>query len=335
MSNTDPFAIAKQALQMVGRFSTPPTPEVYEVWYRYVEGADQVVGDELQFAVNEANSVSAELLQSIYDQCFAKRDDSVMGFSGSLSDELKNIQSLVSEQRDAGASLSSSIGRAGDILSDELSSSDQVIACVSSLAAETARVQAKLDEVSEKLAASQEQVDRLQQDLATSQKGMMTDHLTGVGNRRYFDTQVRNALRDPAEVETATFLAIIDMDRFKQINDSFGHEAGDQIIRFVAKTLFDMWPDISLSRLGGDEFAVMLRCRNRDDAIDFCEQIRNHFSHQDFVLELNQQAIGKLSFSIGVAKLRPGDDPSSWFTRADSLLYQAKELGRDRAVVEK
>ena len=335
MSDSDPFVIAKEALQMIGQFNTPPTPEVFEVWYRFVEGTDDASTGDLKFAVEELKSVAPELLNTIYEQNYAKKDAKDFETGEALSKAMGDIRSLVGEQQDAGSSFRRSVAKISDSLAESSGSNETLLSCVPSLIREISEVQKKFEEVSRKLIFSERQIQALQNDLADTRKGMMTDHLTSVGNRRFFDTLVRTTVANSSQLGSDVYLAIIDLDHFKQVNDSLGHDAGDQVLKHFASSMSSLRPDVSLSRIGGDEFAALVRCPTCDDAVEFTEQLRTHFSSNSLILQPNNQKFGTVRFSIGVARLREKDDETSWFHRADSLLYQAKELGRDRAVVEK
>ncbi|TWU60930.1 MULTISPECIES: GGDEF domain-containing protein [Crateriforma] len=331
----DPFAIAKEALRLVGEFSTPPTPEIYEVWYRYIEGADDAMLEQLNHAVNDAKSVSVDLLASLHQQFCVEGQETGASIGDALAAELSKLQTIVLKQKDAGSEFGDSIQQASDILKTEDQNRDRLIACVANLADGTVKMQRQLDDMAGKLDEAQRQVCHLQADLEASQRGMMTDHLTGVGNRRFFDSLIKKTVQtfDPDAGEI--YLVLLDMDRFKQINDTHGHEGGDQVIRFVASELVSCRSDSSVARLGGDEFAVFVRTNNRDEILRYTEQIREHLGSQQLQLRNSGQVISGIRFSLGVSRLRSSDDEVTWYTRADNLLYQAKDLGRNRAVVEK
>ena len=103
----DAFAVAKEALQLVGRFGTPPTPDVFEVWFRFVEGADELLLNQMHHAVHEAESVSVEMLNSIHEQFCTKADDTQCNVGEALSSELDKFQSFISRQEAAGTELGS------------------------------------------------------------------------------------------------------------------------------------------------------------------------------------------------------------------------------------
>ena len=155
-SKPDAFAIAKEALQLVGEFGTPPTPEVYAVWYRYVEGADDALRRQLTHAVTEAKSVSVDLLVSVYKQFCAGMDETGSKVGQSLAAELANFQSLVDSQKAAGNAFGGSIESASEILTAEDQSRESMIACVGELSSSATTMQQRLSEMSQKLNESQQ-----------------------------------------------------------------------------------------------------------------------------------------------------------------------------------
>jgi GGDEF domain-containing protein len=118
-------------------------------------------------------------------------------------------------------------------------------------------MQTKLNEMGSRLQESQGQVDVLQHNLLDLQKTMLTDPLTGVGNRRFFGQLLDQAI-ERADRDVSAFLILIDLDGFKGINDKFGHDAGDQVLEFVATETCKLRSDFPLVRYGGDEFAIFM-----------------------------------------------------------------------------
>lgn len=333
-SEKDAFALAKEALSFVGEFRTPPTPEVYEVWYRYVENLNDELRKQMDHAVNEAKVVSAELLASMFAQFCSQARSAESNVGQSMASELNKIQSLVTAQRKAGSDMQESIKVASGFLTKGGAAEIDIAACIAELTDGTSSMKRQLAVMARKLEESQQQVEQLQNDLAYSQRGMMTDHLTGIGNRRFFDTLLKKMISGFDESESQTYLALLDMDHFKQINDSVGHDAGDQLLQFIVTQITTLRPDVSIARLGGDEFAVFLRVKSREDAVEFTDVLREHFVRQRLHLRHSREQLGTITFSIGVARLRSADDEVSLYGRADKLLYRAKELGRNRAVIE-
>lgn len=161
-----------------------------------------------------------------------------------------------------------------------------------------------------------------------------TDMLTGLPNRRHFLGQLEQekARVSRAEEKCAAVL-MIDIDHFKVVNDTFGHAAGDHVLRHLATLMKEDLRKIdTLGRLGGEEFAVILPGADSSAAEVFAERLRKQVAETPAVLDAWTIP---LTISIGVTEIKPGDDSADdALTRADRALYRAKECGRNRVTVE-
>lgn len=146
-----------------------------------------------------------------------------------------------------------------------------------------------------------------------------TDPLTGLANRRDFDTKVHAEVARARRNHSTLCVAIIDLDHFKQVNDQYGHQAGDQLlIRAASAWQLELRDVDCLARYGGDEFALLLPARNEFDA--------------DAVIARLQDALPETSFCAGVASYEPGDDLDTLISRADRQLYAAKRARGSRHI---
>jgi|GEM_PF-444236 len=156
-----------------------------------------------------------------------------------------------------------------------------------------------------------------------------TDDLTGVYNRRRFFELTRNQL---ARVGTGdTCLALFDLDRFKQINDTYGHQAGDEVIRNATAAIRQSCRQRDLiGRYGGEEFVLCLADTSLAQAQEITERIRNALAQSPVLFEGHSITA---TVSIGVALHRPGESIEACLSRADKALYEAKNGGRNRCVI--
>jgi diguanylate cyclase (GGDEF)-like protein len=175
-------------------------------------------------------------------------------------------------------------------------------------------------------------VDLLKVELEDTRREADIDPLTQVWNRGVFQRELPRTLQLRELLDEPACLTVVDVDRFKQINDEHGHTTGDAALGLVASALVRSFPRRSdvVTRLGGDEFAVILPSTTtavgRRLAERFLEVVRE--------LEMPDPQTGvKLTVSIGVAETRPGDQAESWLARADAALYEAKARGRNRVVI--
>jgi len=158
-----------------------------------------------------------------------------------------------------------------------------------------------------------------------------TDSLTGVKNRRFFDSRFDNEYRRSRREQMPLSILLVDIDRFKDFNDSYGHIAGDICIRSVAQALESSLkrPCDSVSRYGGEEFCLILSNTDKTGALHIAEKIRRNIEALAFLLDTGTLNV---TVSIGVSSVIPGnaDKPELVLHTADLALYEAKENGRNQ-----
>ena len=153
------------------------------------------------------------------------------------------------------------------------------------------------------------------------------DPLTGLCNRRGFFERATEACARVAPPDGSLSAIILDIDNFKRINDSYGHETGDEAIRICANAA--RLDEAVTGRLGGDEFALLLERKPLPQAIEIAEDLRLRLAARPF--DTGKDRI-TLTWSVGVGEGRPGDTVDQILARADAALYDAKLGGRNRVV---
>ena len=158
------------------------------------------------------------------------------------------------------------------------------------------------------------------------------DYLTGVPNRRFMEMSLNTALSEYEVHREAFALLSIDLDRFKEINDTFSHSSGDLALQEIAKTLTgSLRPTDTLGRWGGDEFQAIARNVNEATARTLAERCVL-LAAETRIVSSDGKTIS-LSISVGVTLVHPGDDVRSLLHRVDELMYLSKSNGRNRATI--
>jgi diguanylate cyclase len=173
----------------------------------------------------------------------------------------------------------------------------------------------------------------LRMELTEARKKAEIDALTQLSNRAAFDAHLGHLTALGALLGKPPWLMLVDLDHFKAINDTYGHPAGDEVLRQVSHCLsrtFLRKQDF-VSRYGGEEFAAVVLDVTQEQMTRFAERVL------ESVRELSVQHGGstmKVTLSLGLAALRPGEPVAGWLSRADAALYRAKREGRDRYIIE-
>lgn len=177
-------------------------------------------------------------------------------------------------------------------------------------------------------------VNRLQIQAANSELERLsrTDGLTGLLNRKTWETELTNEFKRYQRYGQVSSLVMFDIDHFKKINDGFGHPAGDEVIRQTATISMDCIRDIDLAgRYGGEEFTILLSNTDADGALVVAERIRKRIEENHILYEGHDI---DYTVSLGVTEICASlSDPTHWIDSADKGLYQAKRSGRNNSVI--
>lgn len=155
-----------------------------------------------------------------------------------------------------------------------------------------------------------------------------TDKLTQLNNRGYWEEQLKNDFTRFQRYQQPSSLVMFDIDHFKKVNDTYGHQAGDEVIRQVSQALRDNLRDIDIAgRYGGEEFGVILPGTDAEGARNFCERLRKHV--ESIVVEHDDNAI-RFTISLGISEINNSiGSHTDWLEQSDQALYKSKENGRN------
>ncbi len=251
-----------------------------------------------------------------------------------MLDEIKQVLAMIDAAAGSATSYSESLADA----SDKLAGAND--ARTLGVVIERLMTGAKEMEINNKkleasLSASKQEIEQLQQNLAAVRTESLTDPLTSLSNRKFFDAALAKAIAEAKERGEPLSLMMADVDYFKRFNDKFGHLTGDQVLRLVAVSMKQnvKGQDIT-ARYGGEEFVIALPNTILRSATTVADQIRRAVMAKELMKRSSGERLGRVTISIGVALLRTDDTSQSLIERADNCLYAAKRQGRNRVICE-
>lgn len=166
--------------------------------------------------------------------------------------------------------------------------------------------------------------------LVEANQSLKVDHLTQAFNRKSFEEQLKNHHNLFELSKSPCSLIVLDIDFFKKINDSYGHDIGDFVLKECVQMLKTSFEKDFVARIGGEEFAVILPDCRLEDAVKKAAGCLDKF-RKEKLLHGNLEI--KFTVSMGIAELSPGENPELWLKRADQALYQSKNTGRDKYTI--
>lgn len=247
------------------------------------------------------------------------------GFNNSLSDELIGLSQEVIESDD----ISKLKHRLSRRLTSALDNMQSYFARESEYFEEAEKTSRSL---CGNLQAARQEADELRRELQQSQQAQFLDALTGVPNRHAYQQRFSRELERHAKSHQPLIYALWDIDLFKVINDTYGHNAGDVVLKMVAQLLCKSVREADfMARIGGEEFVVLLPNTPVQEALVLADAIREDIAKSGF--NYKGQAVS-ITASCGLACIRPGDDAEALYERADAALYRAKNEGRNLCCVD-
>lgn len=171
----------------------------------------------------------------------------------------------------------------------------------------------------------------LRHNLEKARREASIDHLTGLPNRRSFEAVLEREYGEARAAVEPLVVAFCDIDHFKLVNDTHGHDAGDRVIRLIAEMLTTISNDnCHVARHGGEEFVLLFRGSSPEEAYQKLDRLREQMAERRLINRKTDNPIGQITFSAGIANVFDFPDPRAALKAADEALYTAKESGRNQ-----
>jgi diguanylate cyclase len=322
------------ALPLMARNQVPVTPENYWVWYQYVSGGIAPLNETIDRAFEHGEMVDEAATRALYKRYIedpdqkhlSQAEDTVRRLLETITDSLNSADNEVSRYE-------ASLGECADELSHEITT-DGLRNLVDALTRSTQRMHEGAVTLHANLDESRDEVRALRHELEQVRAQAKIDPLTKLANRFGFDDGI-SALRARNQSDGSGHgLLIADIDRFKSVNDRYGHLFGDKILKVVAKAIAAIaGPDDIVARFGGEEFVIVLNDADLDSAAATAEKLRAGLEAGRIFNPKTNAEIERITVSVGVTDFDPNEPVEAAIGRADEALYEAKNNGRNRITI--
>ncbi len=311
-------------------------PRNYEVLYSYASGRNTKVSDAINTLIEKDVPLNQDHIDTIFEEFIStdKLGDNIDSVGGKILDQIDQLVGLVGHASGQAGVYGQDLAKASTDL-QVTTSPEALRAIIETMVQSTRAVEANNRRLQKRLGESLDEIKSLRQSLDQVRAESMTDQLTTLWNRKFYNQSMSRTLADAVRDGQPVSLMVADVDNFKKFNDTYGHLTGDQVLRLVGQALKHNVKGRDIAcRYGGEEFVVILPETPLRAAVTVADHIRRSIMGKELIRKNSQENLGRITISIGVAGLREGDTASTFYDRADRCLYAAKRAGRNRVVCE-
>jgi diguanylate cyclase len=309
-------------------------PVSYAVWYEYVSGINPALRQRIDVLTQHEQLLDDKAVQQLYRDHIAEIDETI---ARRVSQDFEKVMANISATTAQAADEAGNFGQALERWSSDIAEGKFTTTLshgIADLLHYSRDMQQTVKTLNVHLDASRREVETLQQEVRRAREEAMIDGLTGLANRRSFDSALAKCLAASESDVPGPSLLIADIDHFKRVNDNYGHLFGDKVIRAIATILRDNVKGKDLAaRFGGEEFVIVLPETPLTGAHSLAEKIRKIVEGSRIKRSGSNEVVANVTISLGVACRWPGESEQGLIARADQALYQSKQEGRNRVTV--
>lgn len=293
----------------------------------YLSGADPDVVRMIDRRMRAREPVTAEWLEDQLSRT------GLGGEAEAIDRLMERLESGIEEFGQTSSAARAATSEYHSALSEQAGALDAVTTgeVITELAAITRAMLKRTREIEKAMQRSEEKTRSLKRKLDETRRSADQDHLTGLPNRRAFEQRFDAEYRAARAAAEPLCVAFCDIDHFKRINDSHGHDAGDRVLKLVADSLSRISDDrCHVARHGGEEFVLLFRDATLDQAFARLDALRAQLADRRLVNRATELPFGQVTFSAGIADVFACGEPRAALKAADAALYRAKAEGRNR-----
>lgn len=323
---------ARKAIEAMETHKVWPTSLNFELWLHYVAAKDSQVAAEITSVIDSGQAFTEHMAEEIAAQHLpaAKLSGELLSAGKLMSEELDSVSRAIETARETSELYGQTLETASKSLGE--SAEETVRQLVTTLSTATQKVREENQALESRLADTNDELGRLREHLEQVRRDAMTDGLTNLANRKAFDECLERACRAADTVGEPVTLAVLDIDHFKMFNDTWGHQTGDQVIRYVASVIGRVGGEHRrlAARYGGEEFAIIFPGERPDEVLPVLEAAREEISSRALKRRSTNEDLGAITISAGLAAHLRNDPPIAILEAADGALYASKRGGRNR-----
>jgi diguanylate cyclase len=330
------LAFADIALGQIKALAQAATPRNFEIWYTYATGYNPALNQLINQTLEQKGMLGEGDLEEIYATYIAssRAGDRIDTVNSRMLGEIRQVLDTIDAATGTATNYSASLADATASLKGA-KDGEGLRAVIERLVKGAKDMELNNKKLEARLSASKQEIEQLQENLQAVRTESLTDPLTTLSNRKFFDQALAKAMAEANESSQPLSLLMADIDHFKSFNDKFGHITGDQVLRLVALSMKQNVKGLDVAaRYGGEEFVVALPNTTLQSAITVADHIRRAVMTKELMKRSSGERLGRVTISIGAAVLRPHDTAQSLIERADMCLYAAKRNGRNRVICE-
>lgn len=322
---------ADRANRLMSQHGVPPTPDNFSVWFYYVMGGSLTLKKTVDILIANKRKFDSAINRDLY-LTYVNPHSSTSGdfpeqLHGVIASAQEFLATAISDNREQLENL-------GEVKSECQTAVDPR-PIIEKLVKELSTATTRSSALEANFLQTTKDLDEIKDSLKQAEEHSNTDALTGLANRRSLDAFLRASQIAAMEAGTPLSILLIDIDHFKQFNDGFGHQVGDQVIRLVAKVVQENVRECDLAaRYGGEELMAILPGAALDTGFEVAERIRRRICEAKLTRRTTGEEISSVTVSIGVAEFRMAESADGMIDRCDRALYQAKRAGRNRTIRE-
>ncbi len=339
MSLSQSAQCLKKIIPMMSSYQVPFTPVNYAIWYCYAIGENSEFNLRLDGILGRYGTCPPAEAKILFDEFFNDKDLALFHeISENFQETLENVRNNIDENIISSQSFSTLLSECNSGLLQFKNMSeephDEILNIIAQLSTESSLIQKSVQSFKKQLESAYAEITDLKQTLLTTQEVANTDPLTGLYNRGCFDIDISSFCSGDEPKNNLRTLIFIDIDHFKQFNDDFGHQKGDDVLKVVANKLINACKKTSKAyRYGGEEFCILATFTSLSNAFEFTENIRKSIEKLSVKAKGSGKSVRFISASFGISFYNKDNTIGDFIERADNALYLAKNQGRNRTEV--